>query len=111
MSLNLKCRSIKGWPRLYLEAWGTDTSDRNNFLGYSLKTIPLINGECHIDFNCWRPKGNMFSNYILGITSEYVDNSIVSSSVEKFSIETVSTGSVIVDLNVILKDFELHGIE
>lgn len=96
---------------MYLEAWGTDASGRNNFLGYSLKTIPLINGECLLEFNCWRPKGSLLSTNILGITSEYIDNKIVSSSCEKFSLDTVSTGSIYVELNIILKDFELHGIE
>jgi hypothetical protein len=49
--------------------------------------------------------------YITGITSEIEDKSIIFSCEEKFGFEVMTTGVVIVQLDVILKDFEIHGIE
>ena len=111
LNLNLKCRSIKGWPKLFIEAWGTDSDGRNNLLGYGVSTIPISNGNVELECSCWRPVGSQFKSYILGITPELKDKSIVYSTEEKFGLETISTGSVIISLDIILKDFEIHGIE
>ena len=38
-----------------------------------------------------------------------MDKSAVYSVEEKFGMNTVSTGCIIVELDIILKDFQLHG--
>lgn len=110
-NLNLKCRSIKGWPKLYLEAWGTDSDGRNSLLGYGVSFIPFANGFKSIDCHTWRPDGGFLNNCFLSITPEFKDKSIVYSSEEKFALDSVSSGRIEVELDIILKDFELHGIE
>ena len=47
----------------------------------------------------------------MGISSEFKDKSIVLSSEEKFSLDAITSGTIVVELDIILKDFELHGIE
>jgi len=48
---------------------------------------------------------------LLGVTPEFNDKSIVYSVEEKFGIISITTGFVYIDLEIILKDFNLHGIE
>lgn len=110
-SLNLKCRSIKGWPKLFIEAWGTDSDGRNSLLGYGVNYIPFVNGCKTINCQTWRPDGGIMNEYFLGITPEFKDKSIIFSSEEKFPLNTISSGTVKIEIDIILKDFELHGIE
>jgi hypothetical protein len=111
LNLHLKCRSVKGWPKLLLEVWSTDSHNRNNMVGYGMTTVPFKSGFERMEVSCWRPKGNEIKTYITGITSEIEDKSIIFSCEEKFGFEVMTTGVVIVQLDVILKDFEIHGIE
>jgi hypothetical protein len=48
---------------------------------------------------------------ILGCTPEFVDKSAVYSVEEKFGMNTISTGCITVELDIIMKDFQLHGID
>jgi hypothetical protein len=47
---------------------------------------------------------------LLGNTPEFIDKSAIYSSEEKFGINGVSSGYVNMELEVIMKDFDLHGI-
>jgi len=46
----------------------------------------------------------------LGIKPELKFKDIVMSSAERFGFETESTGTVEIEVGVILKDFNLHGV-
>ena len=47
---------------------------------------------------------------LLGIKPELKFNDSVMSSAERFGFETVTTGTVEIEIGVILKDFNLHGV-
>ena len=111
LNLNFKCRSVKGWPKLMLEVWGTDSDNRNSLIGYSCNFIPFLNGNISLKCYTWRPENSVLKSFFLGITKEFESKSIISSNEEKFQLNTVSTGYVTVELDIIIKDFELHGIE
>ena len=49
-------RSIKGWPKLVLEAWEVDEYGRNKIGGYGILNIPFKNGTYTLEACCWRPK-------------------------------------------------------
>lgn len=111
LHLHLKCRSVKGWPKLILEVWSTDSDNRNNMVGYGMMTVPFKSGFETMEVTCFRPKGSEFKSYFTGITSEIEDKSVIFSCEERFGFDVITTGVVIVQLDVILKDFEIHGIE
>ena len=48
---------------------------------------------------------------VLGNTPEFIDKSAVYSNEEKFGMFSMSTGTVSIELDVIMKDFNLHGID
>lgn len=111
INLNLKCRSIKGWPKLYIEAWGTDGDGKNMLQGYNTVFIPFYNGQVKLTCNTWRPDNGYLKSKLLGVTPQFKHTQFVYSSEEKFEVDSVSSGSIIIELDIILKDFELHGIE
>lgn len=112
-NINMACRSVKGWPKFLIEVWSTDEHGRNHLIGYGTKFLPFAVGCKRIDIPCWRPiEGNTSSlaEYFLGNTPEYIDKSAIYSSDEKFGMHSVSTGNIGIELDLIAKDFHLHGI-
>lgn len=113
ISLNLSCRSISGWPRLFVEVWQIDDDGKTSLAGYGTNTIPVKSGYSKFAISCWRPTESLSVNLgetFLGNVPEYFDKSVVYSTAPKFNVTTVSTGQIIVEIEAILKDFILHGI-
>lgn len=56
-------RSIRGWPKLYIEVWNIDNVGRYSIgmckylwlAGYGITTIPFSPGKNSIEIKCWRP--------------------------------------------------------
>jgi B9 domain-containing protein 2 len=114
INFNMSCRSIKGWPKILLEVWATDEHGRNHLIGYGTAFIPFKKGCNKISVQCWRPSDKISGNIsesFLGNTPEFVDRSAVVSSEEKFGMYTFSTGTVELELDLLMKDFHLHGIK
>ena len=63
---------------------------------------------------CWIPKPQGFlkqlASDLLGIKPELKFRDIVMSGAERFGFETETTGTVEIEIGVILKDFNLHGV-
>jgi hypothetical protein len=113
INFNLSCRSIKGWPKILVEAWSTDIHGRNSLIGYGTSFLPFKKGSSLIKIKCWRPSQNLTSSIserLLGNNPEFIDKSAVFSTEDKFGLHSISTGNVIIELDMIEKDFDLHGI-
>ena len=114
LSVNMSCRSIKGWPKFLLEVWANDYHNRNYLIGYGTAYVPFNPGNNILNVMCWRPKEKIVSSLseiFLGNTPEFIEKSAVYSNEEKFGLFALSTGTVTLELDVILKDFNLHGIK
>ncbi len=76
--------------------------------------LPFKAGNSVLKVECWRPTKTFrfnFSENFLHNTPEFNDKSAVYTTDEKFGMNTISTGSVIVEIDLIMKDFDLHGIK
>lgn len=113
ISIELACRSIKGWPKIYIEvtfilnqkAWSSDTYGRNSIIGYGSAFVPFLKGRHVINVHCWRPSSSLgysFKESFLNITPQFVDKSAIYTSEEKFNVIGVSTGIVILILILII---------
>ena len=114
LSLNLSCRSINGWPKIFVEVWSNDSEGKNCIVGYGTGFIPIKSGFSKMTINCWRPSGSntpSLEETLLGNNKEFKDKSAVYSTSEKFGVCSISTGQVNIELELIFKDFILHGIE
>ncbi len=67
-----------------------------------------------MEVKCWAPKPKGFFKQLaaslLNIKPELKFKDIAMSSAERFGFETVTTGTVEIEVGVILKDFNLHGV-
>ena len=39
--INYSTKSVRGWPKLLVEAWEVDNEGRNSLAGYGVTTIPI----------------------------------------------------------------------
>ncbi len=114
LSLNLSCTSINGWPKILVEIWSNDSDGKNVIVGYGMGFIPVKSGFSKMTINCWRPSSSTSESLeerLLGNNNEFNDKSAVYSTAEKFGVYSISAGQVNVELELIFKDFILHGIE
>ena len=114
LSLNLSCRSINGWPKIFVEVWSNDHEGKNCIVGYGTGFIPVKSGFSKMTINCWRPSDKTspsFKETFLNNNNEFNDKSAVYSTIDKFGVCSISTGQVNIELEIIFKDFILHGIE
>ena len=87
---------------------------RNCLLGYGIGFFPVKKGYSKMCIPCWRPSENVnstFGELFLGNNAEFVDKSAIYSTNEKFGVNSISTGQVNLEVEMIFKDFYLHGIE
>jgi hypothetical protein len=83
-------------------------------MGYGCAFLPFKTGKVSMPILCWRPSEYITSTLkesLLGCTPEFLDKSAIHTNEEKFGIYGVSGGLVNVELDVIMKDFDLHGIK
>ena len=81
--------------------------------GYGIATLPSHPGQYQVKVPCWRPVdfNNEAQGTLLGIYPELELKDLLLSSLDRFGLETESTGSVKVNVGVMLKDFDLHGVK
>ena len=91
-----------------------DSDGRYSISGYGIATVPFTPGQHSISVKCWRPRPQGFfkrlAAKILGIQPELEFKDMVMSSAERFGFEAETTGTVEIDVGVIVKDFQLHGV-
>lgn len=67
-----------------------------------------------MQIKCWRPRPKGFfkslASSLLGIKPELEFKDLLLSSADRFGFETETTGTVEIDVGVIVKDFNLHGV-
>jgi hypothetical protein len=109
IDLHYIAKAIRGWPKMLIEVWQEDNDGRNTIAGYGLLTFPVASGEFKLDINCWRPKGG-FVEKLLGTYPELQYKDIMMCSKSRYGLQTESTGTIKLEVSMILKDFQYHGV-
>lgn len=92
-----------------IEVWEVDSHGRNKLAGYGVISIPFRQGLHEIDMVCWRPKPNL-GEKLIGAYPELEYRDLLLASQNRHGFKTESTGKIRVEVSVVLKDFDLHGI-
>ena len=103
-----------GWPKLRLEVWVQDEFGRNQLGGYGMVHIPTTPGMHSIDVVTWRPEGSLLdtiSTAFIGGNPMLVNPDIVVRSDDRMELNTVSCGTVHLDLQILLNGFKYKGVE
>ena len=105
---------IQGWPRLEIEVWQQDPYRHTSPVAYGFVHIPPTPGKHQVDCLTWRPIGSQFEEVLSVFTGSGLrleDTQIVSDSLERFKLQTESSGKIQLDLYVILRNFERFALE
>lgn len=69
----------------------------------------MASGWHSLEIACWRPMGSWFDRFI-GANSELQYPDIAASSLSKYGLRTMSGCIVTVEINIIGRNFHLHGV-
>ena len=107
-------KSVRGWPKFLIEVWVADSEGKYSIGGYGTVTVPIEAGNHTIKVPCWRPKPQGYfkqlASWVLGIQPELKFKDVVMSQADRYGFECESTGTVEIQVGVITKDFNLHGV-
>ena len=100
---------MRGWPRLMIEVWKVDADGRHNIYGYGTLALPMGTGEYSLEIPCWRPVGTWYDRFV-GSNSELQYPGIIASSLNRYGLRTFSGCTVTVEVSIIGRHFQLHGV-
>ena len=115
VDLHFASFSMKGWPRIVIQAWECDEYGRSILAGYGFAHLPTEAG-CHdLDIHCFRPCGTFaeeLESFFLGRTSKLEDDDLVFARAweARSNLVTSSSGIVRLSLTVILRFFDHYNV-
>lgn len=115
LDLHYATSSISGWPRLHFQVWAEDSFGRKELAGYGFCFLPTVVGEYNLECVTWKPAGSKWMDetrsFFLGGGPQLVHDDLVHQQDDRFRLCCESTGTVHIEVGVLLKDFEKHGVE
>ncbi|XP_037090126.1 B9 domain-containing protein 2-like [Pollicipes pollicipes] len=107
-------KGITGWPKLVVQVYSLDSFGRTDLCGYGFCNLPATPGAHRIDCVTWRPTGSLrdeFRQQFVGGGPQLRSPELVYTPLDRYRLQTVAMGTVHVQMNVILRNFEQYGIE
>lgn len=114
MDAALACNSLVGWPQLLLSVWTVDAHGRHALAGYGVARLPAGGGAHALEVACWRPRGSFVQEAaaaFLGAPPVLADPADALNARNRHRLATASTGTVLVEINMLLRGFEELGVE
>jgi len=114
IDIHFAARSPLGWPKLILQVQELDEHGRSHLAGYGFCHLPMKPGLSELAVSCWRPTGSMrdeISAFFLGSTPKLMSHDIISNKAawaNRCRLVTIPTGKVVVNLCVMLRNFQGH---
>lgn len=113
IDLHLSTRGIQGWPRLLLQVYRQDDFGRVDLCGYGIIHIPTRPGHHTLTCPTWRPTGTLTEELrraFLGGGPQLLSTEFMHSALERYRLHTIPSGSVHLELGILLRNFEKHGV-
>lgn len=108
-------KGLQGWPRLEFRIWGVDWMGKCNISAYGFLNIPSKPGNHKLECYTWRPVGDFrrrMLDYLTGQRMHLLDSSdIISNGSNRHVIQSLSMGTIKVELNLILRGFDKYGVD
>jgi len=105
---------LQGWPKFEFEVWQQDSYRRTFPVAYGFLQLPSTPGRHQLTCLTWRPIASGLEEIVSvfsggGLRLETTQ--IVSDSLERFRLQTESSGKINIDIYVITRHFDRFGIE
>jgi len=115
IDLHYATSSISGWPKIHFQVNAEDSFGRKELAGYGFCFLPTVVGEYNLEVATWKPAGSKWldatESFFLGGGPQLVHDELVYKQDDRFRLCGESTGIVHLEVGVVLKDFEKHGVE
>lgn len=115
IDVHYSTKGLQGWPKIELHVWGVDWLGKCNISAYGFINLPMKPGFHELTCYTWRPVGDFrrrLIDYVTGYRMHLVDPAdIISNGLNRHVIQSMSMGTVKLELNVVLKGFEKYGVE
>ncbi|KAL7746412.1 hypothetical protein RI367_008256 [Sorochytrium milnesiophthora] len=105
--------SLQGWPKFVVDVFEHDTFGRQQLCGYGYVDIPAVPGTHHVECATWQVVGSLYSRlqaYFLGLTPALKHGELVHTASDRFKLRTRACGRVILEVTVVVRGFEQHGV-
>ena len=118
VDLHFSASSVQGWPRLLMQVWSIDSHGVGELVSYGFCNVPTSPGFHRVDCRTWRPRSTdaeEIRRFYVGdnprIAKEHFDILFGKAWAQRNALETVGSGTIHLELDIILKNFESEGVE
>lgn len=111
---HFSCASLVAWPQMIITVWAQDDLGRNDVAGYGVVRVPPSPGVHVLEVVTWRPEGSLLQEIgamFRGGLPQLTDVTVMTDTQRRYMLSTASTGTVLLELNVMLRGFDEHGVE
>ncbi|KAL0230178.1 hypothetical protein PCE1_003740 [Barthelona sp. PCE] len=114
LDLHFNLHNLTGWPRLFIKVFTRDAYGTDSLVGYCVYHIPTKPGFHEVEVATWKPIGTLsqqWSSFFIGNTPQLSNEEFVFGDSSRYELNTESSGTVLLDINVVTRNFKQHGIE
>lgn len=115
LDIHLSSLSIQGWPKLHVEVWTKNSLNQCWPVGYGVAHIPSQPGKHRLTISTWKLTTNSLWDEVTdkfhGGGFSLNKSDFIYSGSDRYRITTKTSGSVSVDLMIVLQNFSKYGIE
>lgn len=107
-------KGVQGWPKLHVQVWHHDTYGREELYGYGFIHVPTSPGNHVLQCVTWQPVGSFRDQLlqeIVGGGPQLRYPNVIYSGADRHRLQTVTRGTVHLELNIIVRNFEKFGVE
>lgn len=112
IDLHFASESIFGSPKFIIRVWRLDDLGRIDLFSYGICSLPCTQGSFTLECPTWRPIGNWRDEaiaFFVGGPSRLTNEDALNKDLNlRKRIKTVSSGNVIIEIDVLLKNFDKH---
>ncbi|XP_053209415.1 B9 domain-containing protein 2-like [Panonychus citri] len=105
---------IQNWPRIEFQVFKEDSFGRISFVSYGFLHLPSSPGYHRLKCYTWKPIGGItdrIHSFFTGSSLILRNSDIIYSNCDRFRVQTESKGTILLDLYLIIKNFDRFGVE
>jgi len=114
VDLHLAAGDLSGWPKAIFVVWRLDSSNKIDTFSYGVMDLPRTKGYHKLSCSTWSPMGDLNSgslSFFLQTFPRLKQRDLLAQSLDKREVlNTTSSGNVLVELEVITKNFKILGV-
>ncbi|XP_018802683.1 PREDICTED: B9 domain-containing protein 2 [Bactrocera latifrons] len=115
LDIHLATASIQGWPKLHVEVYAVNVLQKSWPVGYGFLHIPSRPGVHRLELLTWKVAPLTWWDSVRekfgggGVGLSKAD--LIYTGVERYKLQTRSSGKIIIDLNLVFRNFAKFGVE